>query len=156
MAKIGDSSPFGSAAKEKKVFLDLEHLLAFYARTTPDQYAILATSGASVTYGQLWARTKRFVRELRRLAVSQGDRVAVVLPRGAECAAVMVAVATGAVCVPLNPDFTADELRRYFRHLKIAALLTQADMNSVSRSVANAPGIPVIGLTPGGVPARLT
>ena len=60
----------------------------------------------------------------------------------------MIAVATAAVCVPLNPDFTADELQRYFSDLRIAALLTRADMNSVSRGVAHTLGIPVIDLLP--------
>jgi amino acid adenylation domain-containing protein len=142
LSKIGYSSPkFG-----KQVFLCLEHLLAFYARTAPSQSAILAPDGTLVTYGELWARTNEVVREFRRLGISQSDRVAVVLPRGAENALVIVAVATGAVCVPLNPDFTADELQCYFSDLKIAALLTRADMNSVSRGVANTLGIPVIGL----------
>src|SRR5580704_8312206 len=137
LSKIGEPSPYGSASKksEKQVFLCLEHLLAFYARRAPGQYAIMEPDGTFVTYGELWARTNDVVRELRRLGISQSDRVAVVLPGGAEGAVVMVAVATGAVCVPLNPDFTADELQRYFSDLKIAALLTRADMNSVSRGV---------------------
>jgi amino acid adenylation domain-containing protein len=60
----------------------------------------------------------------------------------------MVAVATAAVCVPLNPDFTADELQRYFGDLRLAALLTRADMNSASRGIAHTLGIPVIDLLP--------
>jgi amino acid adenylation domain-containing protein len=149
LLKRGYSLPFVPAGVKsaKQVFLCLENLLAYYARTAPNQYAILAPGGTFVTYGELWARTKEVVRELRRLGISQTDRVAVLLPRGAEGAVAIVAVATGAVCVPLNPDFTADELRRNFSELKIAALLTRADMNSVGRSVANTLGIPVIGLT---------
>ena len=101
-----------------------------------------------MTYGELWARTNDLVLELRRLGISRYDRVAVLLPRGAESAVAMVAVAAGAVCVPLNPDFTGDELRRYFSDLQIAALLTQPDTNPASRGVANTLGIPVIDLVP--------
>ncbi len=56
----------------------------------------------------------------------------------------MVAVAAGAVCVPLNPAFTQDEYQRYFGELHLAALLTRADLNSASRRVAHILGIPVI------------
>ena len=60
----------------------------------------------------------------------------------------MLAVATAAVCVPLNPSFAADEWQRYFGDLRVAALLTRADMDSASRGVAHALGIPVIDLSP--------
>ena len=45
----------------------------------------------------------------------------------------MIAVAAGAVCVPLNPGFTADEWQRYFGDLRVSALLTRADMDSAGR-----------------------
>ena len=150
MSQIGAQSPQRSAARSpgKPAFSCLAHLLAFHARTSPGQCAILAPGGSSVTYGELWARTNDAVLELRRLGIGKDDRVAVMLPRGAESAVATVAVATGAVCVPLNPDFTADELQRYFGDLKIAALLTRADMSSICRGAAHTHGIPVIDLVP--------
>jgi len=59
----------------------------------------------------------------------------------------MIAVAAGAVCVPLNPGFTDDEYQRYFGELHLAALLTRADLNSASRRVAHILGIPIIDLS---------
>ena len=114
------------------------------------------TRRAPVTYGALWVRVNDAVRELRSLGVGRSDRVAVVLPDGPETAVAMIAVAAGAVCVPLNPGFTADEWQRYFGDLRVAALLTRADMDSASRGVAHALGIPVIDLSPrpGEGPAR--
>jgi len=88
------------------------------------------------------------VRGLRSLGVGLGDRVAVVLPNGPETAVAMIAVAAGAVCVPLNPGYTADEWQRYFGDLRVSALLTRADMDSASRGLAHAIGIPVIDLIP--------
>jgi acyl-CoA synthetase (AMP-forming)/AMP-acid ligase II len=58
----------------------------------------------------------------------------------------MMSVAAGAICVPLNPGFTADEWQRYFGELRIAALLTRPDIESASRRVALALEIPVIDL----------
>ncbi|PMU31228.1 hypothetical protein C1Y12_29520, partial [Pseudomonas sp. FW305-47B] len=49
----------------------------------------------------------------------------------------------------VNPDLTADELQRYFSEMKLAALVTRADMNSASRDVARALDIAVIDFVPG-------
>jgi acyl-CoA synthetase (AMP-forming)/AMP-acid ligase II/acyl carrier protein len=99
-----------------------------------------------MTYGTLWARAKETVHRLRELGVGRRDRVAVVLPDGPEAAATMISVAAGAVCVPLNPGFTADEWQRYFSELRVAALLTRPDIESASRRVALSLDIPVIDL----------
>jgi acyl-CoA synthetase (AMP-forming)/AMP-acid ligase II/acyl carrier protein len=101
-----------------------------------------------VTYGELWAWANEGVRRLQSLGLGRSDRVAVVLPNGPEAAVAMIAVAIGAVCVPLNPGFTADEWRRYFDDLRVSALLTWPDMDSASRAVAHSLGIPVIDLWP--------
>ena len=114
----------------------------------PGRNAILAPGRPPVTYGALRARANDAVRGLRSLGVGPSDRVAVVLPNGPEAAVAMVAVAAGAVCVPLNPGYTADECQRYFGDLRVSALLTGADMDSASRGLAHAIGIPVIDLAP--------
>ena len=116
--------------------------------SAPDRHAILAPDFAPLTYGALWVRVNDAVRELRSFGVGPTDRVAVVLPDGAETAVAILAVATAAVCVPLNPGFTADEWQRYFGDLRVAALLTRGDMDSAARGVAHHLGIPVIDLSP--------
>jgi len=130
------------------VFSCLEDLLAHYARIAPGRHAVLAPGRAPLTYGALWSRANEMVRELRSFGVGRNDRVAVVLPDGPETAVAIIAVASGAVCVPLHPGFTADEWRRYFGALRVAALLTRADMDSASRGVASSLGIAVIDLSP--------
>src|SRR5947209_5365709 len=92
-----------------RVFPCLADLLAYYGRTAPDRTAILALNHRPVTYGTLWVRVNDTVRALRSLGVGRSDRVAVVLPDGPETAVTIIAAAAGAVCVPLNPGFTADE-----------------------------------------------
>jgi acyl-CoA synthetase (AMP-forming)/AMP-acid ligase II/acyl carrier protein len=129
-------------------FSCLGDLLACYGRTAPGRNAILAPGRPALTYGALWSRVNDAVRALRRLGIGPGDRVAVVLPNGPDAAVAMIAVAAGAVCVPLNPGFTADEWRRYFGDLRVSALLTHADLDSASRGLAHAVGISVIDLVP--------
>lgn len=125
-------------------FACLPDLLSHYAQSAPDRRAILAPGRLPMTYDGLWLRTRDAVRELRSLGVSRSDRVAVVLPDGPEAAVAMVAVAVGAICVPLNPGFTYDEYQRYFGELQLSALLTHDQLNSPSRRAAQALGIPVI------------
>src|SRR5262249_6279712 len=131
-----------------RVFLSLADLLAFYGQMAPGHNAILAPGHDPVPYGALWTGVNDAARALRSLGVGRSDRVAVVLPDGQEAAVAVIAVATAAVCVPLNPSFTADEWQRYFGDLQVAALLTRADMDSASRGVARNLGIPVIDLSP--------
>jgi acyl-CoA synthetase (AMP-forming)/AMP-acid ligase II/acyl carrier protein len=97
-----------------------------------------------MTYAMLWACARDTVHTLRSVGVSRSDRVALVLPDGPEAAAASISVAVGAVCAPLNPSFTADEWRRYFDELKLAALVTRADLNSASLKIARARGIPIL------------
>ncbi len=102
------------------------------------------SSGNSVSYGELWVCAERVRQQLRQSGVAAHDRVAVVLPRGVDNAIALVVVAAAAVCVPINPDFTPDELQRYFANLKLAALVTSGDAKPASRKVAQALEIPVL------------
>jgi acyl-CoA synthetase (AMP-forming)/AMP-acid ligase II/acyl carrier protein len=128
----------------RRSFACLQDLLSHYGRNAPDRYAILAPGRHPMTYGALWMQASDIVRGLRSIGVGRTDRVAVVLPDGSEAAVAMIAVAAGAVCVPLNPGFTYDEYQRYFGELRLAALLTHAHSNAASRRVAQILGIPVI------------
>lgn len=146
MSKIVKKSQHKTARKSAGTpsFACLHDLLSHYGRNAPDRRAILAPGRLPMTYGALWLQTRDVVRGLRSLGVGRTDRVAVVLPDGPEAAVAMVAVAAGAVCVPLNPGFTDDEYQRYFGELHLAALLTHAYSNSASRRAAHTLGIPVI------------
>ena len=135
-------------ARAPRAFLHLADLLAHHGRTASGRDAILTPDGARVSYGELRVLVAAAARRLRTLGVRRTDRVAVVLPSGPEAAVAIVAVATAAVCVPLNPGFTAAEWQRYLADFRIAALLTRADIGSPSRSVAHALGILVIDLSP--------
>ena len=149
MSKIQQSRPRPAGNKaSSRVFSRLEDLLSYYARTSPGRNAILAPDHAPLTYGTLWIRVSDAIRALRSFGIGPSDRVAVVLPNGPEAAMAVVAVAAGAVCVPINAGFTADEWHRYLVQLRLAAFLTRADMDSASRRVAHALGIPVIDLSP--------
>jgi amino acid adenylation domain-containing protein len=142
-----EGSDGGSA--ETKIFSHLGGLLDFYARKTPAAPALMAPGRPALAYGALGERIQDLVRTLRGLGIAPTDRIAVALPRGADSALALIAVASAGACVPVNPDLTADELQRYFSELKLKALVTRADMNSPSRDVAKALDIAVIDFVPG-------
>jgi len=149
LSNIAATRPLEDAVKaEHRVFSCIGDLLAHYGQHSPSSVAILAPSGAALTYGAFWTGMNEIVGQLRSFGIGRGDRVAVVLPTDADAAVATIAVAAGAVCVPLHPGFAADEWRRYFADLRVAGLLTRADVDSASRSVAYSLGIPVIDLAP--------
>jgi acyl-CoA synthetase (AMP-forming)/AMP-acid ligase II len=150
LLKRVEKSKIEPAGKKSRLrpFLHLEDLLAHYARTAPDRVAILAPGHGAVSYGALRLQVDEAVRALRNLGVGRQDRVAVVLPDGAETAVAIIAAATAAICLPLSPAFTADEWQRYFSDLRITALLTRADMDLPCRGIARSNGIPVIDISP--------
>lgn len=123
--------------------------LAFHARTRPAAPALLAPGRPPLIYGALGARIEHLAGTLRGLGIAPSDRIAVALPRGADSALALIAVASSCACVPVNPDLTADELQRYFSELKLTALVTRADINSASRDVARALDVAVIDFVPG-------
>jgi acyl-CoA synthetase (AMP-forming)/AMP-acid ligase II/acyl carrier protein len=149
VSEIVNDRQHGPAGKNAgtRAFSCLGDLLAWHGRNAPDRNAILAPGRPPMTYGALWAWANDAADRLRSIGVSQSDRVGVVLPDGPEAAVAVIGIAAGAVCVPLNPGFTADEWQRYFSELRIAALLTRPDMDSASRGVAHTLGIPVIDLS---------
>ncbi|MEK9281567.1 MULTISPECIES: non-ribosomal peptide synthetase [unclassified Bradyrhizobium] len=138
-----------STLAETRSVAHIGGLLEVYARQTPAAPALLAPDRPQLTYGELGARIQHLVRTLRGLGIAPADRIAVALPRGADSALALIAVATACACVPVNPDLTADELQRYFSELKLTALVTRSDMNSPSRDVAKALGIAVIDFVSG-------
>ena len=138
----------GPAGKNDQVraFSCIGNLLGSHGRLTPQRDAILAPGRPSMTYGALWAWTNHTLRQLRKIGVGRSDRVSVVLPQGPDAAVATLGVSASAVCVPLNSSFTADESRRYFGELGIAALVTRPNVDTASRDVAGMLGIPVIDL----------
>ena len=103
--------------------------------------ALLAPSREALSYEALRRQTAAVIAALRHAAVGRRDRVAVVLPNGPEMAAATVAIASGAVCAPLNPGYGEEEFRFYLTDLEPAALLLPAEDRGPARAVATALGI---------------
>ncbi|HEY0969875.1 MAG TPA: o-succinylbenzoate--CoA ligase [Gemmatimonadales bacterium] len=98
----------GGAAQEVSCCMLL--WLPWRAAVTPDRLALVAPDGARLSYAGLHARADDVASRLAGLGMRAGDRVAVMLPNGAEIAAVAhAAMRTGAVLLPLNLRLTTAE-----------------------------------------------
>jgi acyl-CoA synthetase (AMP-forming)/AMP-acid ligase II len=125
----------------------LPDLLAHHAQRIPDAPAILGLERAPLTYRRLYQQIDAVGRTLRAMGVGRHDRIAVVLPNGPELAVTILAVASNAVCAPLNPAYGLEELERHFVDLHPQAVITLAGSDSPARRAARARDILVIELS---------
>jgi len=115
-----------------------------------DQEALVCGE-VRVTYGQLLERVGALARGLQGLGVRKADKVAALLPPGAEFVYLLFAVAElGGVIVPLNPQLRQRALGDVLQDAEPVALITSrpvedAVLHSVSslRHAIFAPGEPV-------------
>ena len=88
----------------------IEASIARYGRATALEFF-----GATTEYGELGEQIDRAAEGLRRLGVTHGDRVAIVLPNCQQHVVAFYAVLRlGAIVVEHNPLYTARELRHQF------------------------------------------
>lgn len=84
----------------------------------------------TLTYEKLDCQSNALALGLEKLGVRKGDRVAVSLGNNAEYAtATYACFKLGAILVPLNPAFTAEQVGAALRHLDAAWLIISAETN---------------------------
>jgi len=85
--------------------VSVRELFALQASRSPRAAAI--DDGVRATeYAELEAASNRLARRIARLGVRPGDRVAIVMPRGAEAViAILAALKAGAAYVPVDPAY---------------------------------------------------
>ena len=129
-------------------YTSIHHLLEERAAQSPDAPVIHSPGRPPLTYERLYRHVEAVVQTLRTMGLGRHDRVAVVLPQGPEMAVAFLAIAAGATCVPLNPNYSAEELQRYLAELQAKTLLLQTGIESPARTVAQAQGLRLINLSP--------
>jgi acyl-CoA synthetase (AMP-forming)/AMP-acid ligase II/acyl carrier protein len=128
-----------------KTIYELIRVRADYA---PEAVAICAPDRSALTYAGLLSQVDCVVEFLNFGGIYCGDRIATVLPNGPEMALAFLGVSASAVCAPLNPAYSANEVEFYLANLNVKALIVQAGMSSAAIAVAEKHGIPVIELLP--------
>jgi acyl-CoA synthetase (AMP-forming)/AMP-acid ligase II len=70
------------------------------------------------------------------------------LNNGPEMAVAFIAMASCVTCVPLNPNYRADEFEFYISRLNARALVVESESNSPAKAVGTALGLSIIELSP--------
>jgi oxalate---CoA ligase len=115
-----------------------------------DATAIAASGAEPLTYEAFRELVGRTVDGLNGLGIGRGDRVAIVLPNGAEMATAFVTIASGATAAPLNPGYRPEEFEFYMTDIAAKALVVEegSASSAVAVAVAEKRGIAVIFLRP--------
>jgi long-chain acyl-CoA synthetase len=114
-----------------------------HARARPDQLA-LRQADATRTYAELDDRARRVAHALAGLGVRRGDRVAVVIPNSIEFFEVVHGSGRlGAVVVPVNIHFKADEAGWIVSDSGAAAVVVAEELQSALGGVPEVPRLVV-------------
>jgi oxalate---CoA ligase len=124
-------------------------LLAGSAHEHPHRAAILAPDREPLTYLDLAAHVVRTAGHLRHLGFEKHSRIAVVLPNGPEMATAFAALASSAVCAPLNPTFARADIDFYLKDLRADALLVDERASGGLVDAAVSCGVPLLRVRPG-------
>jgi acyl-CoA synthetase (AMP-forming)/AMP-acid ligase II/thioesterase domain-containing protein len=126
-------------------------LLRTRAASRPDAPALLGVDGSVLTYAALAEQVDATEAALRALGVEQGDRVALVCENGPQAASAFLAIASSAVCAPLNPRYQRQELDFYLDDLDARLLVAGPGVGEAARAAAAARDVPVVALTTDGL-----
>ncbi|MEM7744839.1 MAG: AMP-binding protein [Pseudomonadota bacterium] len=129
-------------------FPPLHSRLNAIATELGDRPALIAPGEDPLRYDELMGLIDETIGHLRASGLGPDDRIAVVMPGGPCLAAALLAVASGAVCTPLNPQTPDRDWINFFTDFRIAALVLEAGMGSAAETAAAELGLVVIKLQP--------
>ena len=129
---------------------ELTPVLELIKAANSETAAINAPGQKTLSYGDLLQLVENTVLTLNRNGIRRNDRVAIVLPNGAEMAATFIAVSCAATAAPLNPAYQKAEFDFYLSDLNAGVLIVEENSNSPSLESARELSIPVMTLKKGG------
>ena len=109
-----------------------------------DALAITATHREGLNYSELRNQVEKTVARLNVLGIGRDDRVAIVMPNGAEMALAFVSIAACATTAPLNPAYRREEFEFYLSDLRANALLVEQGSISPAIEAARSLNIPLL------------
>ncbi len=123
----------------------LQELMSAGADDAP---ALGAPATPDLNFAGLRALMTRTVASLNAAGIGRNDRVAIVLPNGAEMASAFISIAAGTTSAPLNPAYRGDEFEFYMDDLKAKALVVEVGSTSPAVAAAEKMGVRIIELQP--------
>lgn len=101
--------------KEIEQYSTIHKIIYNWARHTPDAIAIASPGRIPLDYSSLWSHITRTAHALREWGIGRNDRVAIVIPQGAEMAVAFLAVSDVAIAAPLNPHLSGEDFASYLK-----------------------------------------
>ncbi len=89
----------------------------------PSDPAVVVPAGVRLTYRELREQVAVAADGLAQLGIARGDRVALVLPNGAEAIVLFLAASTAGTAAPLNAAYKEEEFRFYLQDTGARALV---------------------------------
>ncbi len=115
-----DGEPSG---EETDVWPDIGGVIAAHAAARPASPALVASGQPVVTFAALAAFLRAAASEIARCGISADARIGLLVPPGLSGALLVLAFASQAQLVPLNPALTPDELGAEIRRTALDALI---------------------------------
>ena len=125
---------------------EITPVLEFIKAANSESTAINAPGQEALSYGDLLNLVENTVSTLNRNGIHRNDRVAIVLPNGAEMAACFIATSCAATAAPLNPAYQKAEFDFYLSDLKAGVLIVEENSQSPSIEAAREQHIPILTL----------
>lgn len=119
-------------------------------RLNRDLTAFVSRDGQNISYAAALVATGRIIGALAELGIDPGDRVAFMSPRGPLGIVGFLGISSIAVCCPLNPKITPDELEATIEALQITAVV-DAGASPIVEAIAAKTKLPTLVLTVGAV-----
>ena len=118
------------------------------AAITPEGMAVVSSSFAPLSYGQLAALLDAVAAALRGGGFGRDARIGIALQDGPQAALATVSVACSAVAVPLDPNLTMAEIDGRVRLVGVDAVIVLRGSDSAARAASEQRKIPVIEAAP--------
>ncbi|MDA9399046.1 acyl-CoA synthetase [Bradyrhizobium sp. CCBAU 45389] len=150
MAKSSGENSFAPDDTELDAQCTLGQVIGRTASRFPHRTAIVSTTFAPLTYGDLQRRLDHVRGQLRLGGFDCGARIGVLMPVGPEAVLAIVAVACCSVAVPLDPRLSPAEIDQRLDMLRLNALLVPQGGGTEARQAVDRRGIAVIEAVPVG------
>lgn len=141
---------FSSDGTEPEAQNTLGQVIGRTASRFPHRPAIVSSTFAPLTYGDLQRQLDDIRGQLRLGGFDCSARIGVLMPNGPEAVLAIVAVACCSIVVPLDPRLSPAEINQRFDMLRLSALLLPQGSGSEARQAADRSGIAIIEAVPVG------
>jgi acyl-CoA synthetase (AMP-forming)/AMP-acid ligase II len=123
------------------VLSDIPSVFAHYAKAQPDHAAILASGRPTLSFAGLYAQLESVRDRVAAWGLRRGDPVALVLPKGPDCAVATAVLPASVTVVPLDPRLTEPDYARLIQRSGAKALILPEGQAHTARRAADAAGL---------------